>query len=414
MADGIRVDDLLTADDRTGLEAAGPLDLLAGVLAPQPAPALARVVEAVVAGLSKAFASGRTAVLIVGATSGEIPEATGSPPESPAKIPVFYVARPAGSAHRGQAILSLLAAAQHARARSVGFVSGNLTSITPEWIGRLLGPVARGEAEYVAPAFTRAISEGTLTTNLLAPLTRALYGARVQEAVGECAALSGDLVERLIQADGWVPSFPGHGMDLWLLTAALASHARMQEVSLGRKTVDTGNPQPDLPSILVDLVGACFSLMEPYQQAWQEIRERTASAERGALSVLPPEASGIRSERMVRAFKLGLKDLLPVWEQILPEEVLAELYPLGLLAPEEFRFPPPVWARVVLGFALSHHERRVPRDPLLRALTPLYLGRVAAFLQEAQRTPPERLPGLLEAIDRAFEAEKEWLQARWR
>ena len=132
------------------------------------------------------------------------------------------------------------------------------------------------------------------------------------------------------------------------------------------------------------------------------------------MSLLPLETSGIRSERMVRAFKLGLKDLLHIWEQILPEEVLADLYPLGLLGPEEFQLPARLWARVVLGFALSHHERRVPRDHLLRALTPLYLGRVAAFLLEAQRTPPGRLPTLLEGIARAFEAETSWLQARWR
>ncbi len=414
MADGIRVDDLLEAKDRTALEAVGPLDLLAGVLALHPGPALARVVEAAVAGLSKAFASDRTAVLVVEAVDGGIPVTTASPSEGSGKIPVIYGARPAGSAHRGQAILHLLAAARHVKARGLVFVSGELTSITAEWIGRLLEPVARGEVDYVTPAFSRSISEGTLTTNLLGPLTRALYGARMQEVVGECAALSGELVERLIQADGGVVSFPGHGMDLWLVTAALACNARGQEVPLGRKIVEPSGGQPDLPSILVDLVGACFTLMERYQQAWQDLRGSAPSSEQGAMSLLPLEASGIRSERMVRAFKLGLKDLLPVWEQILPEEVLADLYPLGLLGPDEFQFPPRVWARVVLGFALSHHERRVPRDHLLRALTPLYLGRVAAFLLEAQRTPPEWLPALLEGIDRAFEAEKGWLQARWR
>ncbi len=414
MADGIRADDLLTADERTALEAAAPLDHLVGVLAPHPTPALARVVEAVLVGLAKAFATDRAAILVAHAAPGEIAEPTAPETEGARKIPVISSGRQPGSAHRGQATLSLLAAARHIKARSLGLVSGDLTSLSPEWIGRLLGPVARGEAEYVAPAFTRAVSEGTLTTNLLAPLTRALYGTRIQETVGECAALSGELADRLTQEESEVASFPGHGMDLWLLTAALASHARVQEVPLGRKRVETGTVQPDLPAILVDLVGACFSLMERYQQAWREGRQRTAPVERRALSLLPPEAGGIRSDRMIRAFKLGLKDLLPVWEQILPEEVLADLYPLGLLEPEEFRFPPPVWARVVLGFALSHHERRVPRDHLLRALTPLYLGRVAAFLLEAQRTPVERLPDLLEAIGRAFEAEKEWLQARWR
>ena len=117
---------------------------------------------------------------------------------------------------------------------------------------------------------------------------------------------------------------------------------------------------------------------------------------------------------MVRAFDLGLKDLLPVWEQIMPESTLARLYPLALVDPDEFRLPPPLWARVVSDFAVAYHERRLPRDHLLRALAPLYLGRVAAFVVEARATPLARIPESFDKIDRAFEVEKEHLVARWR
>jgi hypothetical protein len=117
---------------------------------------------------------------------------------------------------------------------------------------------------------------------------------------------------------------------------------------------------------------------------------------------------------MVRAFHLGLKDLLPVWEQILVDETLAQLYPLGLLGADEFRFPSPLWARVTADFAVAHHERRLPRDHLLRALTPLYLGRVAGFLLETQGGTPSRVAEALERVCLAFEAEKAALSARWR
>ncbi len=119
-------------------------------------------------------------------------------------------------------------------------------------------------------------------------------------------------------------------------------------------------------------------------------------------------------ERMVRAFDLGLKDLLPVWEQIVPEPTLAELYPLALLTADEFRLSPRLWARIVADFAVAYHDRRLPRDHLLRALTPLYLGRVAAFIVQARQTPLERMSEIFETIDRAFEDEREHLVARWR
>src|SRR5207247_931894 len=90
--------------------------------------------------------------------------------------------------HRGRAILALLRAAQRLEAQAVLLVDGDLTGVRADRLQALLEPVLGGEAEYVSPAYTRTVSEGTLTTNLLAPLTRALYGARLQQVMGGCVA----------------------------------------------------------------------------------------------------------------------------------------------------------------------------------------------------------------------------------
>ena len=46
---------------------------------------------------------------------------------------------------------------------------------------------------------------------------------------------------------------------------------------------------------------------------------------RGGPAPLQAAFQEIRLERMVRVFRTGLKDLLPVWEQIMPEETLERL-----------------------------------------------------------------------------------------
>jgi hypothetical protein len=69
---------------------------------------------------------------------------------------------------------------------------------------------------------------------------------------------------------------------------------------------------------------------------------------------------------------------------------------------------------VVADFAVAYHEQRLPRDHLLRALTPLYLGRVAAFVLETQGGSPSKAVEALERVGLAFEAEKAVLSARWR
>ncbi len=416
MAQEVRAEDLLTGEDVAALDAVGPADLLVGIIALNHARSVTKVVEGVAKGIAQHFPGPRTAAILVADAGSQdgTPEAVLAWRAAAPSVPLVHLVRLAAPAGRGRAILAVLAAARRLGAQGCGLVDADLIGLAPEGMERLLQPLLRQEADYVSPAYTRTVAEGTLTTNLLAPFSRALYGVRIQQLAGGCAGLSRGWVRRCLEADVWESELAAHGIEVWLPTEALASGARVVETHLGRKQVDPGGAQPDLATTLARMVGTLFLLMDRYRPVWQDVRGSVPIPQAGGSPALLPEAGGPRVGRMVRAFRLGLKDLLPVWEQILPEETLARLYPLGLLAEDEFLFPPPLWARVVSDFAVAHHERRLARDHLLRALTPLYLGRVAAFLEEAQAAPPTRIPGLLEAIGRAFEAEKEHLEARWR
>lgn len=415
MADGIRVEDLVSPEGLAALDAAGPVDLLVGVPALNHARSVVHVVENLVAGLGQSFPGRKAMVLVAdaGSQDGTL-DAVRTWREIAPSLPPVHDSRLTGPPQRARAILLVLAAAQRLKARACGLVDADLTSVAPAWIEHLLQPVVREEADFVSPVYSRAASEGTLTTNLVAPMTCALYGKRIQQPMGGCAGLSGDLAARYLGADLWTSDLAVHGVDLWLTTEALVCGARVAEAHLGRKSVEPPPGQPDLATTVARVVGPLFRLMERNHAAWDEVRGSVTLPLAGNPEALLTEPGEIHVERMVRAFRLGLKDLLPVWEQVMPEETLARLYPLGLLAADDFRFPPSLWARVVSDFALAYHERRLPRDHLLRALTPLYLGQVAAFLREAQESPPSRLPDILEAIGRAFEAEKEFLRARWR
>lgn len=415
MEHGPRLRSVLPPESLAGLTGLGPVNLVAGIHASSQARHVVEVLEAVAGGLEKHFPTRRAAVVV----------ACAGPPSAASDVvrawsqaassgPVRRCLEFAVPAHRGRAILGLLVAARELGAEGCALVDADLAAIAPEWLEALLAPIVRGEADYVSPAYSRAVSEGTLTTNLLAPFTRALYGKRLQQPAGGCAALSRHLLaqslERGVDDERWT----AHGMELWLTTEALVSGAAIVEAHLGRKPAPTGASQPDLATILVQTVGPLFTLSERHHTVWQDIRGSAAVPRWGDAPTVDAGASAARADRMVRAFKLGLKDLLPVWEQIIPDTTLGRLYPLDLLAPDEFRFPPALWAQVVSDFAVAYHERRLPRDHLLRALTPLYLGRVAAFLLEAQVTAPGVVSDVIETIGQAFEAEKEGLVARWR
>jgi hypothetical protein len=416
VADGLALDTVLPPEGAAAVEAVGPVETLVAVTALNQARTAPAVVDAVAAGLSRSFPGRKAAVLFVdgGSQDGTLEAVLRRAPADGEVVPVAS-AHVTGRPGRGRAVLAALAAARHVGARASGIVDAGLVSTGPEWVELLLGPVLQGDADYVSPVYGRALTEGTLTTNLLAPLLRALFGKRLLEVLGACAGVSAALIERLPPAEEWDEP-TGQGAEARLLGEALAGRHAIVEVYLGRKQLDPGAAPADLAHTLVDAVGPLFRLMERHAAEWQDVRGSVPVPRRGEpeSGTATPPAGEVRPDRMVHAFHLGLKDLLPLWEQILVDETLGQLYPLGLLGPEDFRFPPPLWARVISDFAVAYHERRLPRDHLLRALTPLYLGRVAAFVLETQGGSPPRAADALERVGLAFEAEKAALSARWR
>ena len=415
MAGELRTEDLLGPDDSKAIDALEGVEVLIGVCALNQARSVVRVVEAATAGLFKELGDREGAVLVVDAGYREdTREAIGAWAADRPDKPKVRCVRISGPPSRPRTILAALAAARHLRVTACAMVDAGLISLSPAAIGRPLQPILAGTADAVGPVYTHTVAEGTLTTNLLAPLLRALYGRRLQQLLGGCAALAQPTVVRLLESDTPETDLTEHGLEIRLAIEAVALGDRLVEVHVGRKALDAGLAPPDLATTLAQTVGPFFRLMDRYRTVWAETAGSAAVPLIGDPPALLADAGDVAVDRMVRAFKLGLKDLLPIWEQALPEETLSLLYPLGLLSPDEFVFPAEHWARVAFDFAVAYHEQRLPRDHLLRALTPLYLGRVAAFLREAQAAPRARIPALLEGIGRAFEVEKAGLAARWR
>jgi hypothetical protein len=108
-----------------------------------------------------------------------------------------------------------------------------------------------------------------------------------------------------------------------------------------------------------------------------------------------------------------LADLAPIWEQVLGRETVAELLPLQAVSSAEFRIPDDLWVRVICEAALAYHARLMPREHLLKALTPLYLGRTATFVLETQGLTTAEAEGRIEQLCLAYEARKSYLVERW-
>jgi hypothetical protein len=200
--------------------------------------------------------------------------------------------------------------------------------------------------------------------------------------------------------------------DLWITGTAIADGFSVWEAWLGRHLVRSRTRTTDLPAMLAQTLGAAFMVMERHRDLWLEVRGSEPIPAIGEPAPLGVEPMTVDVGGMLEAFRLGVRDLTPIWELILAPDTLAEV--LTLDSDDRIRFPDDLWARVVYDFALGHHYGVVHRDHLLRSLTPLYLGRTASFVAATGPLGAAASQAQLDLVGAAFERQKPYLVEHWR
>src|SRR5207253_869212 len=118
-------------------------------------------------GLRRHFGDARVA--IVNADGGSEDGTTDRVRASADGVPAV-AGRYQGRSGKGSAFRAIFEAVGLLGARACAVVDSDLRSITPEWIERLVGPIVRGEAEYVTPLYARHKYDGTITNTIAYPL----------------------------------------------------------------------------------------------------------------------------------------------------------------------------------------------------------------------------------------------------
>ncbi|MBI4635234.1 MAG: hypothetical protein HY727_02690 [Candidatus Rokubacteria bacterium] len=403
---------------RDQLAGLGPREVVIGLLTYNNARTVGTVVEAARLGLEKhvpgvpaaivhgdAGSSDSTVDLVVAAPLPVVGFRHHAAPSERSAVPL------GGVPGREEGLRLAFGVARTLSARVLVLLEADVTSITHEWIDRLVRPVLDGGGDLVLPVHDRHRYDGTVTTLILAPLARALWGRRVHQPLGGPRALSARLLEHLLAGPVW-PTSPHLG-DFWILGAATARGFALSEARLGPRRVASQTRPGDLPTVLAQSLGGLFTVMDRWESLWLDVRgsEPVPVAGEAAPPDTPPPAVAV--DRMLVAFRRGVRDLTTIWEHILAPETLAEVLGLDTGGPEDFRFPDDLWARVVYEFALGHRFRVVHREHLLRSLVPLYLGRAAAFVAATRAGSDAAVAAARERVGASFERRKPYLVERW-
>jgi glycosyltransferase involved in cell wall biosynthesis len=401
----------------------GSADILVGIPSFNNVRTIGHVVRAVQAGLAKYFPN-RKAVLVNsdgGSTDGTVEVVRDTVIEDLNAIlmhhrskPVFKLSTPYhGLPGKGSAFRTLFEIAAALDAKACVVVDSDLRSITPEWIELLVKPVLTGQFDYVSPLYRRHKYDGTITNSIIYPLTRALYGKRVRQPIGGDFGFSGDLARFYLAKDVWESDVARFGIDIWMTTTAIANGYRVCQAFLGAKIHDPKDPGSDLSAMLFQVVGATFGLMESYAGAWANVEGSSPVPTFGFQYSVGLEPVNVNIDRMLERFGLGARELMGLWKEVLPAEIIAFLEKAHSLPRESFRIPDEIWAETIYRFAIAAHRNVMNREHLLKSLTPLYIGRTASFVLETWESDADMVEERIEHLCDAFESRKAFLKENW-
>jgi glucosylglycerate synthase len=323
-------------------------------------------------------------------------------------ISTKYASSPAS----GVALRTILAAAELLRAKACVVLSPESANIEPEWLSKLLGPIYRDGFDLVTPTYRRHKFEGLLITNLLYPMTRALYGSRIREAYTPEFGFSSRLGSQFLGQNAWNDGTGGAGVELRFTLAAITGGYRICQSFLGEKD-HVERRAADLVPALRQTVGVLFSALEPDFPVWSTVAGSQTVPTTGADQEVLLEPVRVNRKRLREMFSTGVAELESVFQSILSPVTLAELQRIARLGDEEFHYPAELWVRTVYEFAASYQKSVISRDHIIQALAPLFRGRVFTFLTENRNASGGDVENNIEGLCLEFERLKPYLLQMW-
>jgi glucosylglycerate synthase len=312
----------------------------------------------------------------------------------------------------GTAMRTILAAAELLRARACAVISPESTNIRPEWLQALLRPIYKEDFDLVLPTYSRHKFDGLLITNLLYPMTRALYGVRIREPYASEFAFSGRLASPFLAQNSWDDDAARIGCEVHFTMAAIAGDFRVAQSFLGTKP-HVERPAPDLVPALRQTAGVLFSSMDANFSLWSSKTGSQPIPTTGPEQQITLDPLRVNRKRLYTMFCTGVAELKSVFQPILLPSTLAELQRIARLEENEFRYPAELWAKTAYEFAAAYHKEVISRDHIIQALAPLFRGRAFTFLIENRNSSESDVEGHIESLCLEFERLKPYLLEMW-
>jgi glucosylglycerate synthase len=413
----------LTDDFLRQLINVGEVDILVGLPTHNNAKTIGSIVQTIQSGILRGFPRERAVIINAdgGSRDGTPELVTGVSIDDVRRASNPYALRTlhsistkyASSPASEVAFRTILAAAELLRAKACVVMSPESANIEPEWLSKLLRPIYRDGFDLVTPTYRRHKLEGLLITNLLYPMTRALYGLKIREAYSQEFGFSGRLGSKFLEQNVWSDGSGETGVELRFTLAAITGRNRICQSFLGEKD-HVERRAADLVPALRQTAGALFSALDPDFPVWSAVAGSEQVPTTGSDREVLLTPARVNRKRLREMFSTGVAELESVFQSILSPSTLAELQRIAGTGEEEFHYPAELWVRTVYEFAAAYQKSVISRDHIIQALAPLFRGRVFTFLMESRNASADDVENNIEGLCLEFERLKPYLLQLWK
>jgi len=395
------------------LDKMGPKDILVGIPSYKNEGTISYVVQMAARGLKNFFGGHKTVVMNSDGNSSDDTRKAVKETDIPHDVDKI-ISIHAGVPGKGNAFRNIFEVAKYLKVKAVLVVDSDLRSITPRWVNLLLEPILNNVVDYVTPLYIRHKYDGTITNNIVFPLTRTLYGKNIRQPIGGDFGFSAKLIDSYLSENVWETDVAKFGIDIWMTTTAIVNGYRLGQAALGAKIHDAKDPAIFLAPMFRQVVGTCFTFAGKNVEKWKNVKEIIKVPLSGKVEKMEPDPVKANYEALIKKFTDGYEKFDDLWKKYLKKDNYKLLiHVLDGIKGKSFDVTDEKWAHIVYDYMISFNKFKGEEDQLLDSLTPLYFLKVADFMNKAGSLNSNESEDKIIAQADNFMKEKDYLLNKW-
>jgi glucosylglycerate synthase len=415
------IDDESTLSDALlrQLMAVGQVDILVGLPTLNNAATVVNVVRAIHLCFTRDFPRLRTVLINVdGGSTDATPELVRAASVADADVvQTSYTLRTLhrvvapyhGLPGKHSALRVVFAAGELTRARVIVILDPAGPATTSDRVSELVGPIAASEVDFLTPRYRRHPRDGVLITQLVRPMTRALYGVALDEPLGAEFACSGRFASHCLEEDIWDREAARFAIDLWLRTEAIAEGFPLGQI--WRPLTATAGAGTTVREAAHQVVVSAIESLRAHDSYWLKADGVRKLCSWGVDPITLPEGPTWDHEALAQQARHDILEIKPLLETVLDASMLARV--LDASGPWDSWIDDGLWVQIVYAFAGATRLGRAGVDHLADMFAPLYMWRAAAFMAQTTNESPGHVQARLNSLCETFERLKPELVAAW-